>query len=82
MEGVTVLLNWTLPDNPLVSYNISVYPRNGSTISIIDSTKNNLTLAYNTLYNVTIVADFCGQRITTKIEFTYGKWIALLVAWH
>ena len=71
-------MNWTLPKNSLVSYNIRVYPRSGTTVSIIDSTRANLTLGYNTPYNVTVVADFCGQSIITKlIKFTYGKYMAL-----
>ena len=71
-------MNWTLPENSLVSYNIIVFPRNDTMISIIDSTRANLTLSYNIPYDVTVVADFCGQRNATKLtEFTYGKWQAL-----
>ena len=66
-------MNWTLPETPLVSYNIKVYPRSGTTVSIIDSTRANLTLAYNISYNVTIVGD-CGQiNTTTLIKFIYGN---------
>ena len=67
-------MNWTLPENLLVSYNIRVNPRNGTTVSIIDSTRANLTLAYNIPYNMTVVAEYCGQEnVTMLIKFSYGK---------
>lgn len=73
-ERVTIHMNWTQSENSLVSYSVSVVPRNGSTISIIDSTKANVTLTYNTPYNMTVVADFCEERnATTLIKFSYGK---------
>ena len=73
-ERVTIYLNWTQSENSLVSYSVSVGPRNGATVSIIDSAKANLNLTYNTPYNVTVVADFCGQRTATAlIELNYGN---------
>ena len=70
-------MNWTLPENLLVSFNIRINPRNGTTILMTtahDSTRANLTLAYNVPYNVTIMADFCGQRnATSELQFKYGK---------
>ena len=72
-ERVTIHLNWTQSENSLVSYSISVVPRSGITVSIIESTIANLTLAYNTPYNVTVVADFCDQRnATALIALNYG----------
>ena len=74
MERVTIQLNWTQSGNSLVAYGVGVIPSSGTTVSIIDSTTANLTLSYNTPYNVTVVADFCGQRnATTMIDVNYGK---------
>ena len=73
MERVTIHMNWTQSENSLVSYSVSVVPRSGITVSITDSAAANLTLAYNTPYNVTVVADFCGRsNSTTLIKFSYG----------
>ena len=77
VERVTILVNWTQPENPLVSYNIRVDPTSGTMVTIVDSTRANLTLSYNTPYNVTVVADFCGQRnATAQFELSYGNRIA------
>ena len=77
VERVTVHLNWTQSENPLVSYSVSVVPgspESGTTaVPITDITAANLALSYNTLYNVTVVANFCGQRnAATCIKFSYG----------
>ena len=73
LERVTIHMNWTKSENSLVFYRVSVIPRSGITVSIIDSATANLTLAYNTPYNVTVVADFCGQmNATALIALNYG----------
>ena len=46
----------------------------GVTIAVISNTRANLSVPYNTPYNVSIVAGVCGQRnSTTYIELNYGK---------
>ena len=75
LERVTIHLRWAqeIRQGLLVSYSISVLPVVGVTISMISNTRANLTLAYNTLYNVNVVADICGQRnSTTLINQNYG----------
>lgn len=61
-DKITVSLWWTqeIHDNLLVSYSISILPMVGVTITMISNTRANLTLSYNTLYNMSVMADFCG----------------------
>ena len=64
-----------------MSYNISISPALNATATMISNTRANLTLAYNTPYNVSVVADFCGHQATTIIEIgvcTYGSYMYFL----
>ena len=72
MDSVIVLLQWTEDiSNSLVIYNVSVEPLANV---VKGSGKANLTLLYNTLYTVSVVADFCGRRnATTTVMKNYGK---------
>ena len=78
MERVILGLNyWTQwPDESLVTYSISIAPSVNTAISIIDNTRANLIIQYNTLYILRIVSNLCGQRNTTVlIEVNYGKYV-------
>lgn len=87
MDEVTISLEWLatqeLTENlfeSLASYNISVKPSERVKVVMIDARRANLTMPYNTLYNVSVTAIFC-DRINTSmiIELYYGK---LLATWH
>ena len=41
-------------------------------VTMISNTGANVTVPYNTLYNVSVVADLCGRQVTTIIEIHYG----------
>ena len=59
-----------------VSYMVSILPmmKTTPTIIIVNSTRINITLLYNTRYNVSVVADFCGHTNTTMLTgIYYGK---------
>ena len=76
MSGVTVTLDWTLEsDSSLYSYNISIIP-DQLNLTYIKSTGVILIVPYNTLYNVTVVAEHrCGQNnilLTTSIDLYYN----------
>ena len=43
-------------------------------LTIIDNTQANLILLYNVPYNVSVVADICGQSSEIIIEVYYGKY--------
>ena len=74
MDRVTSHMNWAQSDNSFESYSVIAVPRSSTTVSIIDSTRVNLTIPYNTPYSVSVVADFCGQRNATMlIKFSYGN---------
>ena len=75
MDGVAIGLHWTQEShgNLLASYNISTVPTIGAEVTMISNTKANLTVPYNTPYNVSVVADLCGSQAITKIEIHYGK---------
>ena len=73
-DDVTVTLQW--PREPGAVYSVSVSPEtphaeltNAMTITI------NLTVSYNTQYNMSIVSSLCGV-ITTKV-LNYGKVIII-----
>lgn len=81
MNEVTVNLEWMstqeLIENSfesLVSYNVSVMSSVGVEVVVVDATRANLTIPYNTLYNVSVTAIFCDQvNTSTSINLTYGK---------
>ena len=75
-ENATVYLELTPEShNSITSYTVSAEPRdqvvetlNSSPLSV------QLTVQYNTLHNVSIVATSCGQYATTTIiKLHYGK---------
>ena len=41
-------------------------------VSLIGNTRANATVSYNTLYNVSVVADFCGHQATMINEIHCG----------
>ena len=75
MDRVAVGLHWTQESHEdlLVFYNVSIVPIIGTTVIMTSNTRANLTVPYNTRYNVSIVADFCGRQATTTIEIHYGE---------
>ena len=73
VDNVTVVLQWTEElNNSLVTYDVRVEPM----AHIITSNgRANLILSYNTLYNVSVVADICGiMNETTSHVVNYGKY--------
>ena len=75
MDRVAIGLHWTQEshENLLVSYNISTVPTIGAELTMISNTRANLTVPYNTVYNVSVVADLCGSQATTRIRIHYGE---------
>ena len=65
MDKVIISLQWAqeVYQEWLVSYNIIILPQLDpitDVVMMINSSMTNLTLAYNTPYNVSVVADLCG----------------------
>lgn len=55
-----------------VLYNVSIIPQ--VDVEFVDSTVVLLRVAYNVVYNVSIVSILCGQHAaTTKLELNYGE---------
>ena len=59
-------------------YNISIEPIINSdsihnNIIMVSNTRANLTVPYNTPYNVSIVADLCGSQAITQVKIHYGE---------
>ena len=71
-HNVTVLLRW-IPENG-VTYNISTEPEVETVINFNTMSTAQITLSYNTHYNVSVLAtSVCGRaRNHTAIEFYYG----------
>ena len=68
-DSVTVQLSWRMEDGIL--YTVSVSPE---TTMMYSNATSRLILAYNTAYNVSIVATDCEQdSFTTVIGLSYGK---------
>jgi hypothetical protein len=72
VDSVTVFLQWTEElNNSLVTYHVRVEPMAHVNTG---NGKANVTLLYNTPYNVSVVADFCGRRnATTTFMRNYGN---------
>ena len=83
IDWVVVGLHWAQQNhaNLQVSYNVSIIPRvyillivpmTNAEVTMISNTGANVTVPYNTLYSVSVVADFRGRQATTIIEIHYG----------
>ena len=71
----TVFLDLNEVQNDVV-YNITVIPQGSTTVVLSDDAGFQLTLAYNTAYNVNVVATSTPcqlSNITTSIRLLYGK---------
>ena len=81
MDEVTVSLEWLATQEltersfeSLVSYYIRVKPSMGIKVIMVDATRANLTMLYNTLYNVSVTAILCNQiNTSTIVKLYYGK---------
>ena len=65
-DNLTIRLVWS-QENHGVSYNVSVVP--SVPIYFTQHTTVELSLAYNTLYNVGITATVCGRNSTRSTSF-------------
>ena len=69
-NSVMVTVTWQQERG--ASYNVSVLPQ--VVVNMSGPTTLQLTLAYNTLYNVTIATIVCGQTLpTTVTQLHYGE---------
>ena len=81
MDEVTVSLEWLATQeltknslDSLASYNVSVKPSMDVRIVMVDAMRANLTVSYNTPYNVSVITIFCDQINTSRIiKLYYGK---------
>ena len=77
-EGVVVDLHWTTDMyNPLVSYLVHIrclQSNESQRLNVSSSTRVNFELAFNTFYNVSVVATVCDEIIATAyVELKYGE---------
>lgn len=70
-DDATVMLTWTPEHAYGVFYNVSIIPL-ASILYYTGDTSVQLTVAYNTLYNVSVVATRCGQN-STVVELKLGN---------
>ena len=70
-EHVTVTLEWVA--EPLVTYNVTVVPDSLRQSWITGNSSFNMTLSYNILYNVRIMATQCKKKSTNVYTLHYGK---------
>lgn len=68
-DGATVNLEWIQESG--VSYNVSVIPP--VAVRATGSTSVQLTVGYNTLYNVSVIAKTHCDHTTTVIGLIYGE---------
>ena len=75
VDNTTVSLLWTQQESSLVFYNVSIAPQ--AAVMFVPGSESitiQLTVSYNTWYNVSIVGTLCGRRISsTTVELDYGK---------
>ena len=76
-DAVTLVLEWTQENSSLsYSYNVSAAPDPQLATKFIGSTSVQLTVPYNTLFNVSVTAseNLCGQiHVTTEITLLYSE---------
>ena len=77
-DSVFVLLQWQRELNNsliMISYLVSVVPMVEVMITASHGTNRaNITVPYNSLHSIGVVADFCGRiNASTIIEVYYGK---------
>ena len=75
-DFVSVTLEWTVQEH--VSYNITVTPAGSYSLRPVITgngpVSQELTLAYNVMYNVSFVATRCQDNMISRIFiFHYGK---------
>lgn len=84
-SNVTFVLEW-IQEFHFVTYNIKVVPPEPVTLStiLVGNTSAQLTLPYNTFFNVNIIPSICNQTLSSaSISLTYSKiiqcylWLAL-----
>ena len=72
-KNITVTLEWIQVNNSLVSYHVSIIPQTAA-LSYNGDTQAQVTIPYNTLYNVSISTVIpCGLSTTTSIALSYSK---------
>ena len=72
-NDVTVIVEWT-PVRGL-TYNVTIIPP--AAVRIIGNSSAEVTVPYNTLYNVSIVPYFCDERGTAMIlNLNFGEFAA------
>ena len=76
-DGVVVDLHWTTDNNPSISYLVHIWDLESNEsrrINVSSSTRANFELAFNTFYNVSVVANVCDETIATAyVELKYGE---------
>ena len=81
VDNATVSLSWTQQESSLVSYNVSIVPQ--AAVIFVQGPESitiQLTVSYNTWYNVSIVGTLCGRKISsTTVELDYGKSTFLVI---
>ena len=77
-ENVTILFEWTQEEGLL--YNITVVSIPLVPLRFTDSNTVLLTVSYNILYNVSVIASGCGQTTTNDIHLHYGKKTKLVIS--
>ena len=71
-ETVTIFFTWTIEEIDGVLYSISVIPQ--ATVMYDGPTNAQLTLSYNTSYNVSLIATRCGQNSSSpSTKLRYGE---------
>ena len=83
MDSVVILLQWRRElQNSLISYLISVVPM-ADVATDRGSNGANVTVLYNSLYKISVVADLCGRiNDTTMIRVYYGKFEEKFSTYH
>ena len=77
-DSVTLTLEWTQEAVTLLSYTVRVTPFREAAIVRSDGNSSvQLTLPYNTQFNVSVVTTLCGHTLSeTTVELEYSK------IWH
>ena len=75
-DNIIVTLDWVREGG--IAYNVrTIPPLDTSRVTFNNESSVNLTLLYNTSYNVSLVASLCDLQNTTHFSLKYGEFLVL-----
>ena len=71
IDHLSVLIKWMAEKG--VTYNVSTEPE--TIAENVTTSSVQITVSYNTSYNVSVEANLCGQMNVSTVEIYYGEFL-------